>query len=309
MTVTGYQFDKMRVTPAADGLVYDHLMHNKSSVVNDYKTELALTDLKNGSITLGAGAAVIKGRSVVVTEDLTLTPPDNATTTLCITIDLSKENSATGSEAEGTYVATNNQVSVNFVTGDVTQEDINDGGSIFMCKLATIVRAGTTITITKDVNFYTPFGFGPDDLAKLKEVYGGVVSAMMGPGNKYNWYLSRIKNVVFFNYTANIEYTRGQGNDGNFQGTSDYFMPIGYRLSSAENHWQVTGIGSDGENAFYKWVVVRDSKTDKNSLTPSRIPDVDPNTGVVTGLKWDFTGVKPQVIAGWYFTDDAPVKY
>ena len=290
MSLTGYQFDKMRVTPAADGLVYDHLMHNQSSVVNDFKHQFSITNLGTGSIRLGSGAAVIKGRTVVSPDDETLTPPDNATSSLTLTIDLSKENSATGSEAEGTYEAINNQVSLNFVTGTLQKENINDNGTIYMCKLATIVRAGTSITITKDSDFYTPFGFGPSDLAKLNDIAGKILTDFSETAS-HKWYCRRIGNIVFFNMV-----NTSAGSIG-FQFDT---LPLGYRNSYVINHSAIFHIGmpqGDNQDGYF-WVGGRaGGKGSSWNTTQSRFilgPNEGDAEGPPAGVVW----------SGWYFTDD-----
>lgn len=296
MSLTGYQFDKMRVTPAADGLVFNHLMHNLSSVVTDYRTELEITDLKNGSITLGAGAAVLKGRTVVVSADEQLTPPDNTTSSLCLIIDLSKENSASGSEAEGTYEATNNQVSVNFVTGSIQQEDINDDGSIFMCRMATIVRAGTSITITKDKDFYTPFRFTPEELKRLDRASGVYTTQTLG--NSY-YYFERMNGIVFMHY-----YTATSNIKGVPAVTLMDQLPTGYKLSESTSKRAMAFMGYEGESTYRHMYMGGIGEAYPNDIQFYRASETDVSGAINhTGLWHSGSSVYTHFMA-WYFTDD-----
>lgn len=140
-TLTGYQFDKMRVTPEADGLVYNQLLGNRDRVIDGYASEFSIQNNGNGTISVLPGAILIQGRLVVNKEIATLTPPSVAKSWLCITINLSVDNTYTGSMTDGNYVGINNQVSFTFNTsGSFTKESINDGGTTYQCAIARVNR-------------------------------------------------------------------------------------------------------------------------------------------------------------------------
>lgn len=143
--LTGYQFDKMRVTPEADGLVYNQLLGNRDRVIDGYASEFSIQNNGNGTISVLPGAILIQGRLVVNKEIATLTPPSVAKSWLCITINLSVDNTFTGSMTDGNYVGINNQVSFTFNTsGSFTKESINDGGTTYQCAIATVNRASSS---------------------------------------------------------------------------------------------------------------------------------------------------------------------
>lgn len=86
--ITGYTFDRMRITPDKDALVYKSLAGGQYNyVINNYKNNMWIT-AQNLTVTVDTGAAIIKGRMVEILEPMTMTVPANWTGFLVITIDL-----------------------------------------------------------------------------------------------------------------------------------------------------------------------------------------------------------------------------
>lgn len=184
-TLTGYQFDKMRVTPEADGLVYNQLLGNRDRVIDGYASEFSIHNNGNGTISVLPGAILIQGRLVVNKEKATLTPPSVAKSWLCITINLSIDNTFTGSMTDGNYVGINNQVSFTFNTsGSFTKESINNGGTTYQCAIATVNRvSSSSINIYPIADIFNDAG--SSDIRNIKSDIGNMKSSIAK--NTGNW--------------------------------------------------------------------------------------------------------------------------
>lgn len=130
MTVTGTTFDRMRVTPKDDALINQMAMSDQDFLVkwygDDWKTE------QDGlNLTIKTGAAVIAGRLIRVTEPESLIIPASSEGYVVITIDLTQQNTSTGTPGQDDYTPVNNQVKIETVTELVTG-DISEDGSIYM---------------------------------------------------------------------------------------------------------------------------------------------------------------------------------
>lgn len=136
MTVTGYQFDKAKVTALHDSILYHQLAHQQSFVLRGMGSEMAVTT-SGLRATVDTGVALICGRMVEITEAETVDIPANSRGYLVIYIDLSVENTVTGIPGEASYEVQNNQVSVRFVT-NLTQQDLLQGGLIYTFNLGRI---------------------------------------------------------------------------------------------------------------------------------------------------------------------------
>lgn len=144
MTITGTTFDRMRVTPDKDALLYYSLNQGINRVIKGYKNNLELV-VSGLNVSVNTGAAVIKGRLVEVTELHKLTVPANTSGYIVLTIDLTQQNSSTGTPGNSDYLPVNNQVSVQVVDKLVQQDLLNDG-LIYMFPLASYTSNGTTVT-------------------------------------------------------------------------------------------------------------------------------------------------------------------
>ena len=150
MTLQGYQFDKAKVTPEADAALYSYLA--KSS---DNKVISGLTVSATGlNVYVASGKALAQGRLVEVTQQHQLTAQANKTGYICITIDLTQNNTSTGTPGTSGYSPVNNQLRLELV--DVlNQQGLNSGGLIYTFPLYSYVSTGATVTLTKiDKSFF-----------------------------------------------------------------------------------------------------------------------------------------------------------
>lgn len=144
--ITGYTFDRMRVTPQQDSLLYDSLGgRNFNYVLGGYKNHMHVTG-QNLAVTVDTGAALICGRMVEILEPMTLQVPANYKGYLVITIDLTKTNTSTGTPGEASYTPVNNQVYLQIVDSIIAQ-DLKNGGQIYQYPLAAIVSNGSTMKL------------------------------------------------------------------------------------------------------------------------------------------------------------------
>lgn len=155
MTVTGSTFDRMRVTPVDDSRMYYGLGKRNFIVKNIYGDGFAQT--VNGlEVTLAPGVAVVEGRLVESTEPVTLAVPANSKGHLVITIDLSKENTSTGTPGQPDYSPVNNQVSMRVVT-NLTRQDLTNGGLVYDFPIVSFTSTGSAVTLAANGEF----GFKP----------------------------------------------------------------------------------------------------------------------------------------------------
>ena len=150
MTLQGYQFDKAKVTPEADAKLYSYLAQ-----ASDNKVISGLTATATGlNVYVAAGKALVQGRLVEVTQQHQLTAQANKTGYVCITIDLTQNNTSTGTPGTSGYSPVNNQLRLELV--DVlNQQDLNSGGLIYTFPLYSYVSTGATVALTKlDKSFF-----------------------------------------------------------------------------------------------------------------------------------------------------------
>lgn len=148
MSITMYQSDRNFVTPANDASLYSALSGDTSGVINrGNKLKMTVSGL---TVTVDTGQAVILGRLVEVTEKMTFTLPSNASGNVCIVIDLSKANTVVGQAGQNNYQVTVNQVYVAGITGNLVQDDINNGGFIYELPLGTFSSTATTATVVQN---------------------------------------------------------------------------------------------------------------------------------------------------------------
>ena len=149
MTLNGYQFDKAKVTPEADAQLYSYLAQS-----SDNKVISGLTVTATGlNVYVASGKALVQGRLIENTQQMQLTAQANKTGYVCITIDLTQNNTSTGTPGTSNYVPVNNQLRLELV--DVlNQQDLNNGGLIYTFPLYSYVSAGATLTLTKILKNY-----------------------------------------------------------------------------------------------------------------------------------------------------------
>ena len=150
MTLQGYQFDKAKVTPESDAQLYSYLAQS-----SDNKVISGMTATTTGlNVYVASGKALVQGRLVEVTQQHQLTAQANKTGYICITIDLTQNNTSTGTPGTSGYSPVNNQLRLELV--DVlNQQGLNSGGLIYTFPLYSYVSTGATVTLTKiDKSFF-----------------------------------------------------------------------------------------------------------------------------------------------------------
>lgn len=177
MALQGYQFDKAKVTPEADAALYSYLAQS-----SDNKVVSGLTATTTGlNIYVAAGKALVQGRLVDNGQQMQLTAQANKTGFVCVTIDLTQDNTSTGTPGTSDYLPVNNQLRLELV--DVlNQQDLNSGGLIYTFPLYSYVSTGAIVTLTKiDKSFFKKLetttidlGWGMSVVLTKKD---GVVSA------------------------------------------------------------------------------------------------------------------------------------
>ncbi|GAA2821294.1 hypothetical protein [Pseudolactococcus raffinolactis] len=146
MTLQGYQFDKAKVTPEADAQLYSYLAQS-----SDNKVISGMTVTATGlNVYVASGKALVQGRLIENTQQVQLTAQANKTGYICITIDLTQDNTSTGTPGTSDYVPVNNQLRLELVEV-LNQQDLNNGGLIYTFPLYSYVSTGATVTLTKIV--------------------------------------------------------------------------------------------------------------------------------------------------------------
>ena len=114
--LTGYQFDKMRISPSKDALMYWGLQNGgQDHIIYGYKSNfLCEIDATGTTVTVHPGAAIVGGRLIELQSDQTLSVPSGTGTeaSVYIQVDLTKTNTSSGSTNSTNYVVDNNQVSL-----------------------------------------------------------------------------------------------------------------------------------------------------------------------------------------------------
>ena len=145
MTLQGYQFDKVKVTPESDAQLYSYLAQS-----SDNKVISGLTATATGlNVYVSTGKALVQGRLIENGQQMQLTAQANKSGYVCITIDLTQTNTSTGAPGTSNYVPVNNQLRLELVD-TLNQQDLNSGGGlIYTFPLYSYVSTGTSISLTK----------------------------------------------------------------------------------------------------------------------------------------------------------------
>lgn len=192
MTITGYQFDRMRVTPANDALLNAHLSQG-NKVVKGYRNNLNV-QASGLNVYVDTGAALINGRLVEVTEQHTILVGANTTGYIVLTVDLSQQNTSEGTPGNEDYTPINNQVRCESVSSLVQQDILNDG-KIYTFPLATYSSSGTSVTVTKINASYTS--------GELKKVYSG--ASFFKDGNVVEWAEADMKEGIWITFSGYVD--------------------------------------------------------------------------------------------------------
>lgn len=144
MTIQGYQFDKMKVTPESDAALFSYLAQGL-----DNKVFKGMTATVSGlNVYIETGKALVQGRFVEVTQQHQLSAQANTSGYVVITIDLTQSNTATGTPGTGNYLPINNQLRLELVE-NLNQQDLSAGGVIYTLPLYTYSSTGTSINLMK----------------------------------------------------------------------------------------------------------------------------------------------------------------
>ncbi|MCQ9211663.1 MULTISPECIES: DUF859 domain-containing protein [unclassified Streptococcus] len=285
MTITGYQFDKAKVTALHDSMLYHHLAHKQSAVIRGIGAEMAVTT-SNLTATVDTGVALITGRMVEITSPEAVEIPANSRGYLVIYIDLSVENTTSGIPGEASYEVQNNQVSVRFVT-NLTQQDLFQGGLIYTFNLGRIeTSTSSIIRFTADETLEQP-----NQLHQLTKDDGVVLYAYDTNLNNHiktgiRWINPKCTNSPFPNNHGFVETIR----------VSSGMLQI---ARSWQGGWKVFRRAANGYPANTIW----DPWVDITPVDPSNINLINTGwksagfngvqykrMGDLIGIRYDFTG-------------------
>ena len=144
MTLQGYQFDKAKVTPEADAQLYSYLAQS-----SDNKVISGLTATATGlNVYVASGKALVQGRLVEVTQQHQPTAQANKSGYICITVDLTQDNTSTGTPGASDYAPVNNQLRLELVEV-LNQQNLNNNGLIYTFPIYSYSATGTSVTLTK----------------------------------------------------------------------------------------------------------------------------------------------------------------
>lgn len=209
MTIQGYQFDKMKVTPESDAALFSYLAQGL-----DNKVFKGMTATVSGlNVYIETGKALVQGRFVEVTQQHQLSAQANTSGYVVITIDLTQSNTATGTPGTGNYLPINNQLRLELVE-TLNQQDLSAGGVIYTLPIYTYSSTGTSATLT----LYKQSFKQPD-----------YISATFGIGFGVLVTAKRIGNAVTITF-------RGQNTSQILGGTKmNEKIPLGYRPIETES--------------------------------------------------------------------------
>jgi hypothetical protein len=152
MSINGYQFDRAKVTAQDDASFNDFSRGGKSSVLPKRGNGMAVST-SGLSLTVESGQALISGRLVEVLEQQTLTVIQNFNGFLVISVNLSVLNDSIGTPGSADYEFINNQLKLELVN-TLTNQDIQNGGLIYMLNLGAVTSNLSVATFTKNNSAY-----------------------------------------------------------------------------------------------------------------------------------------------------------
>lgn len=206
MTLQGYQFDKVKVTPEADAQLYSYLAQS-----SDNKVISGMTVTATGlNVYVASGKALVQGRLVEVTQQHQLTAQANKSGYICITVDLTQNNTSTGTPGTSGYLPVNNQLRLELV--DVlNQQDLNNGGLIYTFPIYSYVSIGATVTLEKIDKSFRP----------ESTITSITVASIFG----ISFQLTRVGNMVTANVPTQIVNFTDIGEDKK----ANEVLPLGFR--------------------------------------------------------------------------------
>lgn len=147
MGLKGYTFDRMKISPEADALLYHSMLDGNDRIVKGYEDELKVVTTGLNTY-VSPGACIVQGRMIEVDEEMKLSVSANDTGYVCIVIDLTQNNTSTGGAGTPEYQPVNNQIRLEVVKG-LVQQDLHNGGQLYTFPLASFTSTGTTVNLTK----------------------------------------------------------------------------------------------------------------------------------------------------------------
>lgn len=147
MGLKGYTFDRMKISPKADALLYHSMLDGNDRIVKGYKDELKVVATGLNTY-ISPGACVVQGRMIEIDEEMQLSVSANDSGYVCIVIDLTQNNTSTGEVGTPDYQPANNQIRLEVVK-ELVQQDLHDGGQLYTFPLASFTSTGTTVALTK----------------------------------------------------------------------------------------------------------------------------------------------------------------
>ncbi|MGT2951582.1 hypothetical protein BU202_08265 [Streptococcus cuniculi] len=285
MTITGYQFDKAKVTALHDSILYHWLANKQNFILDGIGSEMSVT-IDGLSATVDTGAAIVCGRMIEVTSQETVEIPANSRGYLVLYIDLSAENTATGVPGESNYEVQNNQISVRFVT-NLTQQDLFQGGLIYTFNLGTIETSTSSVVRFVSSNSVKK----PAQLHELTQKDGVVLYGYDTDLNDHTttgvrWINQRCRNSPFPNNYGFVETIR----------VATGMLQI---ATSWQGGWKVFRRAANSFPANTVW----DPWTDITPIDPSNVNLINTGwksagfngvqykrTGDLIGIRYEFTG-------------------
>ena len=147
MGLKGYTFDRMKISPKADALLYHTMLDSNDRIVKGYKDELKVVATGLNTY-VSPGACVVQGRMIEIDEEMQLSVSPNDSGYVCIVIDLTQINASAGEAGTPEYTTVNNQIRLEVVK-ELVQQDLHNGGQLYTFPLASFTSIGTTVNLTK----------------------------------------------------------------------------------------------------------------------------------------------------------------
>lgn len=147
MGLKGYTFDRMKISPEADALLYHSMLDGNDRIVKGYKEELKVVATGLNTY-VSPGACIVQGRMIEIDEEMQLSVSANDSGYVCIVIDLTQNNTSTGEAGTPDYQTVNNQIRLEVVK-ELVQQDLHGGGQLYTFPLASFTSTGTTVALTK----------------------------------------------------------------------------------------------------------------------------------------------------------------
>lgn len=165
--IKGHTFDRVKVQASEDAALYQALAGNISFAIPNYLN--GLTVRASGlNVYVNSGRALVQGRFITNLGELQLTVPPNSFGYVCIVIDLSRPNTATGDPHDNTYQWVNNQCRFDIVA-NLVEGDLQNGAMIHTFPLYSYYSTSTVATVTKITDHYlNSFNFLVKDIINTR---------------------------------------------------------------------------------------------------------------------------------------------